>query len=103
MRKRALSSLLLWTGCFFFFGCISDPPNLDYTYARSALAAARQADAPQHAPGYWNKAEEAYKRAVKLYDDRQPDRAKRLFRQARKYGERAENIARLKRAKGEIF
>lgn len=85
-------------------GCAGTPPINEYTYARTALEAAKRAGAPRYAPGFWSRAEESYRRAEKLYNDRYYDEALDEFENARIYAEKAENSTRLKKFKsGEGF
>ena len=81
-------------------GC-QTPPRLEYSLARSAVRAARDADAARFAPGYWHKAMNAYRQAKRFYQDRDHSDAKLYFERARILAERAENAAQLARAKGD--
>ena len=83
----------------FGSGCAGAPPVKDFTLARTAIDAARKAGAPRYAPGFWNRAEEHYRRASILYKDRYYEEAKQLFKKARVYAEKAENSTRLKKFK----
>lgn len=84
-------------------GCVIDPPQRDYALARAAVDAAREADAARFASGYWHSAEDAFRKAERLYKDKEHEKAKEMFRRARIYAERAENAAQLKRAKGDGY
>lgn len=79
-------------------GCQSGPmPLEDYSLARVAIEAAREVQAPRHAPGYWHQADEAYRKARLLYKDQRWDEARIEFVKARVAAEKAENAARLVR------
>ena len=78
-------------------------PVDDYNLAASAMAAARQAGAQRFATGYLAKANDYYKQAQKQYDNREYEKARLTFRQAKLFAERAENLSVLKRAQtGEV-
>ncbi len=79
-------------------GCVGQPPNADYTLAHTAMEAAKSAQAPRVAPGYFSRADEIYQRAVAEYQDRHYSRAQKDFREAMFYAEQAENFSALKRA-----
>jgi len=79
-------------------GCQTGPmPLEDYSYARAAIEAAREVQAPRHAPGFWHQAEEAFRKAKLLYNDQRWDEARSEFVKARVAAEKAENAARLVR------
>ncbi len=78
-------------------GCVGKPPKLQYTLAGTAIDYARQARAVQLAPSLWLEAEQVYRRAQNLYQQREYQKARRQFILARMLAERAENISRLKR------
>ena len=85
-------------------GCVSTPPIEEYTIAREAFEAAQRANAAHFAPGFWHKAEDAYQDAEKNFEDREYDKARSLFLQAKTFSEKAENAARLKSNQtGETF
>lgn len=86
-------------------GCVTAPPPIDdYTLARVALEAARAVEAARHSPGYYHQAEEAYRKAKLLFEDRDYEEAQELFEKARTAAEKAENSARLIRMKnGEVL
>ncbi len=100
---KYLSAICL---CLFFLSaCQTTPaPVTEYALARSAIDAARSAQAPRLSAGYWHQADEFYRRARAYYKDREYDKAKDLFIQARLMAEKAENSARLIRLKtGEVL
>ena len=80
----------------FISGCITaQPPLEEYTLADVALKAARTVQAVRYSPGHWHQAEESYRQARILYNEREYEQAKELFVKARQSAERAENSARL--------
>jgi hypothetical protein len=93
--------LLLWS----LNGCVTvEPPIEEYTLARAALEAARIVDAPRFSPGFWHQADESFRRARVLYEEREFKAAKDEFLRAKFSAERAENSARLIRLKtGEVL
>ena len=96
--KQALKLGLLAVVASLASGCVSFPIE-DYNLARAAMDAAREKDAARFAPGWWYKAEEAYKQAVRLYRERSFGPARDYFIQARFLAEKAENTARLEQFK----
>ena len=99
--------------CWFVFfitvisitGCATgSPPIEEYTLARSALDSARAVDSARHSSGYYHQAEELFRKAKLLYEEREFDEARQYFINARVSAERAENSARLIRFKnGEVL
>lgn len=89
---------LLLTFVLLVAGCETGPVPLDdYAMARAAIDAAREVQAPRHAPGFWHQAEEYYRKARVLYKDQRWDEARKNFVKARVAAEKAENAARLNR------
>lgn len=88
-----------------FLGCATvPPPNDEYALAFAAIEWARAQGAPRYSPGNWHRAEESYRRAITLYEDRRFSEAKTFFVRAKLSAERAENSARvLKFQRGEVF
>lgn len=86
-------------------GCVTSPPPIDeYALARAALEAARNVEAARHSPGFYHQAEESYRKAKLLYEEREYTDAKAMFLRARIAAEKAENSARLIRMKsGEVL
>ena len=103
--KAVGTVLLLMVPFMTITGCVTGPqPVLEYALARVALESARTVEGPRHSPGYFHQAEESFRRGVELFEDRDYERAKAEFRRCRVAAERAENSARLIRAKsGEVF
>lgn len=95
--------LLLWVTQLI--GCVTAPaPIEDYTIARAAIEAAKAVEASRYSPGYWHQAEESYRRAQALMEEREYEDAKEEFTKARLAAEKAENSARLIRQKnGEVL
>jgi len=79
-------------------GCVVGPtPYEEYTLARAAIRAAREADSAQFAPGPWHKADNAYRSGQKAWNESEYDRARKQFKTAIEYAERAENMTRIKK------
>ena len=80
------------------------PPILDYTLADTAIKAAKNVQAVRYSPGFWYEAEEAYRQAKILYNEREYEQARDLFIKARVAAEKSENSARLIRLRnGEVL
>lgn len=80
------------------------PPTLEYVLADTAIKAAKTVQAVRYSPGYWYEAEEAYRQAKILYNEREYEQAKDLFIKARIAAEKSENSARLIRLRnGEVL
>jgi hypothetical protein len=90
---------------FFLAGCVSlNPPLEEFTFARAALDSARAVEASRFSPGYWHQAEDAYRKAKILYNEREFIEAKAEFLKAKQAAEKAENSTRLIRLKnGEVL
>lgn len=86
-------------------GCITIPaPVEEFTLARAAIDAARAVESSRFSPGNWHQAEESYRRAQSLFEEREFEEAKQEFVRARVAAEKAENSARLVRQKnGEVL
>lgn len=79
-------------------GCVTPPPPYDdYTIARTAVTSAQEVDSARFAPGLWAKAEESYRKGEKAYKEFEFDEARKLFRMAISFAERAEDATRLKK------
>jgi hypothetical protein len=100
-----LRTVVFFSTVFFLLGCVSpNRPYAEYTFAQSALEAARSVQAVRYSSGFWHQAEEAYRQAKILYSNRDFEEAKNLFIKARLSAEKAENSARLIRQKnGDIL
>ena len=84
-------------------GCATNPPVVEYTLARTALKAAKDASASRYSPGYWHKAETAYLRGQKFFEKEKYSAAAAEFQKTIHYAEKSENIARVEQLKaGEI-
>lgn len=90
---------------FCTLGCVHiPPPILEYTLADTALKAAKTVQAVRYSPGHWHEAEELYRQARILYNEREYEQAIELFNRARVAAEKAENSARLIRLRnGEVL
>jgi hypothetical protein len=91
--RRYLSLFLITV---IFTSCVSiPPPEEDFTLARTALEAARQIEAARYSPLFFQQAENHYKKAQSLFDDREYDKAQQEFIQCRRTAEKAETAARI--------
>lgn len=80
------------------------PPILEFTLADTALKAAKAVQAVRYSPGHWYEAEEAFRQAKILYNEREYEQARDLFNKARVAAEKSENSARLMRLRnGEVL
>lgn len=86
-------------------GCVTTPPPIeDFALARTALEAAKGVEAARYSPGYWHQAEESFRRAQLLFEQREHKQAQKEFVKARIAAEKAENSSRLIRQKsGEVL
>lgn len=97
--KLALCCFFLFTGLF----CAGKPPKQEYNLADAAIQAAQDAKASEFVPGVWHSADQAYQKALRLYEDREYDEARKYFLKAIKLAEKAENLTLLKKMKsGEV-
>lgn len=106
MIKRATLRLFLIFGvALFLFQCQSFPrPMEEYALARAAIDAAKLVEAPRYSPGFWNQAEESYRRARLFFREQDWENAKIYFVRARLAAEKAESSSRITRMKsGEIL
>lgn len=88
---------------FAITACVGPAPIDDYNLAYTALNSAKKAGASRFATGFLAKANDYYKEAQKLYKDREYEKARVAFKQAKLFAERAENVSALKRAQtGEV-
>lgn len=67
----------------------------EYTLARTALNSAKTIDAARYAQGPFHKAVEYYRRAERMFRNKEYEKAQRYFLLAKRYAEKAENIARI--------
>ena len=86
-------------------GCVTAPaPNDEFIYAKLAIDYARSVQSVKYSPGYWHQAEEFFRQAKILYNEREYLDARELFIKARLSAEKAENSTRLLRQKnGDIL
>ncbi len=75
--------------------CVSNIPVSDYAVARSAWENAKEAGSARLAPSLWHRADLAYKKGQKLFNERDYSGAKDAFEESRFYSEKAENTARI--------
>lgn len=95
-------SIILLLTLFVVVGlsaCTTTYPVRHYVIAREAVEAARQVESARYAPGHWYKAEEAYRRAKREFEDLQYKPAIEYFQLAQYHAEKAENSARYQRLK----
>lgn len=82
-----------------FSGCAGPAPIEDYSLAKTALEAARSVEAPRFATGLWLQAQDRFEKSIQYYENRQYNRARESFKEARALAERAENLSSLERAR----
>lgn len=107
LRKKGsttCAALLLLT-LLFLQSCVTMPaPILEYTLADTALKAAKAVQAVRYSPTNWHDAEETYRRAQILFNEREYEQARDLFIRARIAAEKAETSARIIRQRnGEVL
>ena len=79
-------------------GCVLGPrPLKEFTLAHVAVNSARDIGATRLAPGFLYKAEQHYRKGIQYFKENARRKAQAHFIKARKYAERAENQARIKR------
>ncbi len=100
-----LRSLVVLSVFLLGVGCVTTPaPMEDYTLARAAIDAAKAVEASRYSPGFWHQADESFRRAEVLFEEREFEEAKAEFIRSRIAAEKAENSARLLRQKnGEVL
>ena len=94
-----LSKKILIVSSLLLGACVTTRPNVDLVLAREAFNAASEVDAAKYSPANYHKAEEAYRKAMLAYTNRDYDEAIENFKLARTYSERAENSSRAQRQK----
>jgi hypothetical protein len=96
---------ILFVLMFAVVSCVHiPPPILEYSLADTALKAAKSVQAVRYSPGYFYEAEEAYRQAKILYNEREYEQARDLFNKARIAAEKSEGSARLIRLRnGEVL
>jgi hypothetical protein len=101
---RAFRFLILLTS-IFLAGCVLAPPPLEeYAFAKVALESAKAVESARHSPGYFHQADESYRKAIKYFEDKDYELARKEFLHCRMAAEKAENSARLIRMKnGEVL
>jgi hypothetical protein len=97
--KILRATLVVAAVLILFTGCSHARPSVELVLAREAFNAAKEVESARYAPGFYHKAEEAYRAGLQLYTDREYSTAIDEFRAARYNAERAENAARIQRAK----
>ena len=94
---RISGLLLLSVG--LLAACVSKPPIVEYTLARSALDNAERVEANKYSPNNWQRAKEAFEKAQRELSDTDNDEARKSFIKARQWAEKAENQTRYNRFK----
>jgi len=80
-------------------GCASNPPEKEYTIAKTALEAARKSESARFAPSEFHHAEESYRKGEIFFKRGDFGDAKRMFNDSVEYSEQAEDAARIQRSK----
>lgn len=96
-RLRLVARIAISLVFLVLVGCVGPAPLEDYNLAYTALQSARAAGASRFAPGYFNLAEEHYRKAVTQFEGREYGKAKESFLLSRKSAEKAENYTMLKK------
>jgi len=86
---------LIFTTATFLVACTHPAPLSEYTTARTALEAARRAEAVRYAPTDFHRAEGSYRKGEFFFKEKEYDRARQAFILTQRYAEKAENKARL--------
>lgn len=96
--------LVLFLLLFTMNACVGLPPIEEYNLAHLAINTAKAAGGEKYNPGIINQAEETYQQALKLYGNREYEKAKEEFIRSRKLAEKAEVRTRVKKYElGETF
>ena len=83
----------------FFFGCVSSKkPDMDLVLASSALKAAERAQAEKKSPDLYNKAQNAFWKAKRLYLVKEYEDSAKSAYEARRLAEKAEMDSSIKEA-----
>lgn len=90
--RLAILTLVLMTSA-----CVTSVPVDEYTLARAAYDAAKDAEAVRYAPALWYNAEQAYREGQRAFKERRYGDAESNFIEARAAAEKAENAARIAR------
>lgn len=80
---------------FLFIGCAYNPPLEHYVLARTASQVSKNIDAVKFAPASMSRAEEEYKKAKKLFEEKKFEEAEIHFINSRIYFEKSENKSRI--------
>ena len=108
MKSKRLAFILIILPLSFVVGlisgCVTQIPVDEYTMARAAYEAAKEADSARFAPAIWFEAEQAYRAGQKSFKERHYEDARKSFARAQSLSEQAENAARLSRNQsGEVI
>jgi len=93
--------LIIFISFFYLVSCAGSPPALEYSFAKTALKAARKVNSITNAESQWIKAKEYYHRGEKAFSVRDFISAKKWFSESIRWAEKAENISRFKMSTGE--
>lgn len=94
-----LTAGLCLAAALFLASCSTARPSVELVLAREAFLSAKEVESARYAPGYYHKAEEAYRAGMQQYNDKNYGDAIEEFRAARFNAEKAENAARIQRLK----
>ena len=97
MLKRPIFVVIFFT--LFTGGCVGPKPLKDYVLSHQAMVYAKRSEADVIANSWFSKAEDTYQQAEIAWANSEHDRAKKLFIKARRYFERAENMAKVQKFK----
>jgi len=83
---------------------VAPQPLSEYTLARTAVQAAKDAGAENFAGGLWYQAQNQFRLGQKSWQDKDNEAARKHFNSAVRLAEKAENAARIKKFEtGETF
>jgi hypothetical protein len=78
---------------------VGPPPYEEYSLARAAYQSARDAESSQYSSANWSRAESNYRSGQRAWADDDFEKARKFFKLAIEYSEKAENVSRLKKFK----
>lgn len=98
MLKIVAPISYLWLSSAALVACVAAPPPYEeYTLARTAIVAAKDVDSAKNAPGLWIRAEESYRMAQREFNENDFAQARRHFKSAIRFSEKAENATKLRK------
>ncbi len=83
---------------FLVSSCAGPQPILDLDLTKSALEAAKSAEASRYAPKLWIQAENEYRKALEFYKKQNHHKAKKALMRSKKWAEQAELESRIKKS-----